>query len=89
MRLDSGIHVITGVDKVYFTTEPKIGPVAAFKQALVVKRVPKTCSGKMLRGTMKKIADGVEWKMPVTIDDPVTLDEITEALKTAGYPKLK
>ena len=65
----------------------RIGPVAAFKQALVVKRLPKTRSGKILRGTIRSIADGEEWKMPATIDDPAILDEITEALKTAGYPR--
>jgi propionyl-CoA synthetase len=64
----------------------KIGPVAAFKVATVVKRLPKTRSGKVLRGTMKKIADGVEYKMPATIDDPVILDEITESLSKLGYP---
>jgi len=58
----------------------KIGPVAAFKQALVVKRLPKTRSGKILRSTMQKIADGMEWKMPATIDDPAILDEIREVL---------
>lgn len=58
----------------------KIGPVAAFKQALVVKRLPKTRSGKILRATMQKIADGLEWKMPATIDDPAILDEIKEVL---------
>jgi propionyl-CoA synthetase len=59
----------------------KIGPVAAFKQALVVKRLPKTRSGKILRSTMQKIADGLEWKMPATIDDPAILDEIKEVLE--------
>src|SRR6059036_998917 len=65
----------------------QIGPVAAFKTALVVKRLPKTRSGKILRGTMKKIADGQEYSTPATIDDPVILTEITEALGTRGYPK--
>ncbi len=65
----------------------RIGPVAAFKQALVVKRLPKTRSGKVLRGTMRAIADGKEWKMPATIDDPEILAEITEALLTIGYPR--
>ena len=65
----------------------RIGPVAAFKQALVVKRLPKTRSGKVLRGTMRAIADGKEWKMPATIDDPEILTEITEALLTIGYPR--
>jgi len=64
-----------------------IGPVAAFKTALVVKRLPKTRSGKILRGTMKKIADGTEYGVPATIDDPVILGEIGEALKAAGYPR--
>ena len=64
-----------------------IGPVAAFKVAMVVKRLPKTRSGKILRGTMKKIADGTEWKMPATVDDPVIFDEIADDLKTVGYPR--
>ena len=62
----------------------KIGPVAAFKTALVIKRLPKTRSGKVLRGTMRKIADKEEYKMPATIDDPAILDEIKETLKTAS-----
>jgi len=64
----------------------RIGPVASFKVATVVKRLPKTRSGKILRGTMKKIADGEEYRMPATIDDPVILDEITDALAELGYP---
>ena len=64
-----------------------IGPVAAFKTATVVARLPKTRSGKILRGTIKKIADGQEYEMPATIDDPVILDEITEALHGLGYPR--
>ena len=64
-----------------------IGPVAAFKTATVVARLPKTRSGKILRGTIKKIADGQEYTMPATIDDPVILDEITEALRGLGYPR--
>ena len=65
----------------------RIGPVAAFKSAVVVQRLPKTRSGKILRGTMQKIADDEEWKMPATIDDPAILDEITVALKSTGYAK--
>jgi propionyl-CoA synthetase len=61
--------------------------VAAFKLAAVVKRLPKTRSGKILRGTMVKIADNQEWKMPATIDDPAILDEIRDALKELGYAK--
>jgi propionyl-CoA synthetase len=59
----------------------KIGPVAAFKLAITVARLPKTRSGKILRGTIKKIADGEEWAMPATIEDPKVLDEIADALK--------
>lgn len=62
----------------------KIGPVAAFKLAITVPRLPKTRSGKILRGTMKKIADQEEWTMPATIDDPAILDEIGTALKGKG-----
>jgi propionyl-CoA synthetase len=65
----------------------KIGPVAAFKQAVVVGRLPKTRSGKILRGTMKRIADGTAYKVPATIDDPAILGEIQSALSTLGYPK--
>jgi propionyl-CoA synthetase len=65
----------------------KIGPVASFKTATVVKRLPKTRSGKTLRGTMKRIADGIPYNMPPTIDDPVILDEITESLAELGYPR--
>jgi propionyl-CoA synthetase len=65
----------------------KIGPVAAFRTATVVARLPKTRSGKILRGTMQKIADGQDYKMPATIDDPAILGEIAEALKGVGYPK--
>ena len=62
----------------------QIGPVAAFKMVLCVKRLPKTRSGKILRGTMQKIADKEDWKMPATIDDPAILDEIAVALKERG-----
>lgn len=62
----------------------KIGPVAAFKQVIAVERLPKTRSGKILRGTMQKIADGLPWKIPATIDDPAILDEIGAALQAKG-----
>ena len=62
----------------------RIGPVAAFKLAIVVPRLPKTRSGKILRGTIKKIADRTPWTMPATIDDPTVLDEITVSLKAKG-----
>ena len=62
----------------------KIGPVAAFRTVVIIKRLPKTRSGKILRGTMQKIADREEWTMPATIDDPAILDEIADALKARG-----
>ncbi len=65
----------------------QIGPVADFKRAVVVDRLPKTRSGKILRGTMVKIADSTPWKMPATIDDPAILDEITTALQSLGLAK--
>ena len=66
-----------------------IGPVAAFKNVMVVKRLPKTRSGKILRGTMRAIADGDTWNMPATIDDPAILDEITETLRSRGMAASK
>jgi propionyl-CoA synthetase len=75
------------VAEVVARVRDKIGPVAAFKLALVVDRLPKTRSGKILRGTIAAIADGREFKPPATIDDPAILDELTEALKSIGYPK--
>ncbi|MGR3703254.1 MAG: propionate-CoA ligase PrpE [Paracoccaceae bacterium] len=65
----------------------QIGPVAAFKLAVVVDRLPKTRSGKILRATMVKLADGQDFKIPATIDDPAILDEIRTALQTLGYAK--
>ena len=65
----------------------RIGPVASFKTAVVVERLPKTRSGKILRGTMRHIADGEDYKTPATIDDPAILTEITAHLKGAGYAK--
>jgi propionyl-CoA synthetase len=67
----------------------RIGPVAAFKKATVVKRLPKTRSGKILRGTMRKIADNKDYSLPPTIDDPAILEEIGEALTTIGYSKAR
>ena len=65
----------------------RIGPVASFRTAAVVKRLPKTRSGKILRGTMKKMADGTEHTVPATIEDPMTLQEIAESLRGLGYPR--
>lgn len=66
----------------------EIGPVASFKTAVVVDRLPKTRSGKVLRRTMRLIADGAEWSVPATIDDPVILEEIGSRLEAVGYPTL-
>ncbi|MBK1699445.1 propionyl-CoA synthetase [Thiococcus pfennigii] len=65
----------------------EVGPVAAFKHVAIVERLPKTRSGKILRGTMKRIADGSEYRMPATIDDPAILGEIEQALAAIGYAK--
>ena len=67
----------------------QIGPVAAFKKAAVVAGLPKTRSGKILRGTMQKIADNEEYRIPATIDDPVILDDIDEALQSLGLSKAR
>ncbi|GAA2833116.1 propionyl-CoA synthetase [Aminobacter aminovorans] len=84
--LNSGVDRDTGAieKEVVGLVRDRIGPVAAFKMVVTIKRLPKTRSGKILRGTMQKIADREEWKMPATIDDPVILDEISEALKARG-----
>jgi len=81
-----------GVDTAHETIEKEIvalvreqiGPVAALKTVMVVQRLPKTRSGKILRGTMRQIADGESYKMPSTIEDPAALDEIAEALMARG-----
>ncbi|MBC8372671.1 MAG: propionyl-CoA synthetase, partial [Planctomycetes bacterium] len=75
------------VSEVVQSVRSDIGPIACFKKAIVVKRLPKTRSGKMLRGTMRKIADAQDYKMPSTIDDPEILVEIEEAVKIIGYGK--
>jgi len=62
-----------------------VGPVAVFKQAAVVERLPKTRSGKILRSTMRNIADGQEYRVPATIEDPGVLDEIRVAMRAIGY----
>ena len=64
-----------------------IGPIACYKETCIVKRLPKTRSGKILRGTMRKIADGESYAVPSTIDDPVILGEIEEALRKVGYAR--
>ncbi len=67
----------------------QIGPIACYRETAVVPRLPKTRSGKILRGTMRSIANGKEYRMPSTIDDPTTLSEISETLGGMGYPKAK
>jgi propionyl-CoA synthetase len=74
-------------DEVVGLVRQRIGPVASFKTALIVERLPKTRSGKILRATMRSIADGEAYRMPATIDDPAILPEIGEALARAGYPQ--
>ncbi len=81
-RSDAEIH-----KELVALVREKIGPVAAFKEAAVVKRLPKTRSGKILRAIMRKIADNEPYKEPATIDDPAILGEIKEALASIGYPK--
>ncbi|MBP2551316.1 propionyl-CoA synthetase [Neorhizobium galegae] len=78
---DSALIIREVVDLV----RQEIGPVAAFRTVMIVERLPKTRSGKILRGTMQKIADGLPWKMPATIDDPAILDEIGAILRNHGY----
>jgi propionyl-CoA synthetase len=73
------------VSEVVSLIRDRIGPVAAFKTAAVVARLPKTRSGKILRGVMRKMADEDPWTMPATIDDPAILDEIQSALKTLSH----
>jgi propionyl-CoA synthetase len=63
----------------------RVGRVSSFNLIAVIERLPKTRSGKVLRGTMAKIADGENWNMPATIDDPIILDEIKMALQSIGY----
>ncbi|MGE3705138.1 MAG: propionyl-CoA synthetase [Vicinamibacterales bacterium] len=75
------------VKEVVALVRERIGPVAAFKTATIVDRLPKTRSGKILRGVMQKIADSEEYKMPATIDDPAILPEIKNALEHVGYAK--
>ncbi|MGE5832358.1 MAG: AMP-binding enzyme, partial [Methanomicrobiales archaeon] len=75
------------VEELVRLVRERIGPIASFRQAAVVKRLPKTRSGKILRGTMKKIADGEPYAVPPTIDDPDILDEIRESLAALGYPR--
>ena len=75
------------VSEVIASIRKTIGPVAAFKSAVVVDRLPKTRSGNILRGTIAHIADDTPWTMPATVDDPVIFEEITQALSTLGYPK--
>ena len=73
-------------DELILRVRQQIGPVAAFKMVAITQRLPKTRSGKILRGSMAKIADGDEWVMPATIDNPMIMDEISDTLNDMGYP---
>jgi propionyl-CoA synthetase len=77
--------VVAGDREVVQLVRDRICPVASFKTALVVAGLPKTRSGKILRGTMRRIADGEDYPLPATIDDPAVLGEIAGALEKAGY----
>lgn len=85
--LKAGVDRAPGaiVDEVIQMIRDRIGPVAAFKKAVVVSRLPKTRSGKILRGTMQRIADSEDYRMPATIEDPDVLDEIRASLQSIGY----
>jgi propionyl-CoA synthetase len=87
--LKAGVNRPPGeiIDEIVRMVRDRIGPVAAFKQAVIVKRLPKTRSGKILRSTMQKIADDQPFKQPATIDDPAILGEIADSLKGVGYAK--
>ena len=77
------------IQEVIQLVRDRIGPVASFKKATVVKRLPKTRSGKILRGTIQKIADNKAYKVPATIDDPTILGEMEAALNQIGYAKAR
>ena len=87
--LKAGVRRVNSeiVAEVVQLVRDRIGPVASFKAAVVVERLPKTRSGKILRATMRRIADGEEYALPATIEDPAALDEVEEALAAAGYAR--
>ena len=86
--LNAGVERGRGevVEELVARVRERIGPVAAFKRACVVARLPKTRSGKILRGTMRRIADGEPWSTPSTLDDPAGLAEVERALGELGLP---
>jgi propionyl-CoA synthetase len=87
--LKAGVHrdPNTIIKELVQMVRDRIGAVAAFKQAVIVNRLPKTRSGKILRGVMRKISDGEDYKLPSTIDDPAILEEVSAAIKPLGYGK--
>ena len=87
--LNSGVNRPYGkiIEEVITLVRTQIGPVASFKLAVVVERLPKTRSGKILRSTISKIANGETFKTPATIDDPAIIDEISNCIRKIGYPK--
>ena len=86
-ELDMVIHFGRVKNEDWAGVREEIGPVAAFKRACVVQRLPKTRSGKVLRGTMRKIADAEPYRIPATIDDPTILEELRAALLALGYAR--
>jgi propionyl-CoA synthetase len=87
LKAGANRHEADLVQELVQAVRDEIGPVAAFKVAAVVKRLPKTRSGKILRGTLQKLADGEDFKMPATIDDPAIIDEIAEVMQDLGYAR--
>jgi propionyl-CoA synthetase len=87
LKADSGRPHEEIIAELVKSVREKIGPVASFKVATIVKRLPKTRSGKIVRGTIKKLADGSDYRIPPTIDDPAILDEIAADLAAIGYPR--
>ena len=87
--LKSGVQRVEKelVDELCNLVRERIGPVAFFKQAAIVPKLPKTRSGKILRGTIRKIADGIEFAIPATIEDPASLEEMSRVLSHLGYPR--
>jgi propionyl-CoA synthetase len=75
------------VEELIAIVRDQVGPVANFRQVGIVSRLPKTRSGKVLRGTMRQIADGEPYRMPPTIDDPATLDEVRAVVESLGYAR--
>ena len=87
LKAGVGRDPATIAEELIATVRDQVGPVANFKQVGIVARLPKTRSGKVLRGTMRQIADGEPYRVPPTIDDPATLEEVRVALGRLGYAR--